>query len=608
MAAKKMRFTENSKDYKAYLDMCSSEAYLHLRQFYGKKTLFDILGVARQENPHSNFLAWLLDPNESHGMNDFAIKRFLETVCFAFMKYGKYYLNNNECNKDYDDIVKQNNADKQKIDEWFLLFEDQNADKRALRKTLMQGNYSISKCDITREKILTNSRRADIFINLTIQYQYKNNTKLERNLLIFIENKIKSAENDEQTTAYMEYLLHKTNKLYILPIYLYTDDNDTMENVADIFSNEMKNVAKKSPARTTSAVPFSSRLFMILNYQYLLDGVFVPCKTAFYGSSVCNVLDDYIVCLGKSINVDTEKNDGDFLVIAVGKEEREWSLKLWKDHKEVLLAAAEEIENLANYSPNAKNNFLIHTSDSFEEQFYRTVLLLVIRYGNLDENDTDDQNLLNKKNVLLTNRKKIYYFKGKDYTSGGRAHNSLGDLAHAIIEQYIEDNKSVDLAYLEKLLRSKWKSLLNRGVIISQTEINDLYKKWLACSQQTSGKNVCKLFYGKEDCEKYQDEFCPLNNMKISDLIAKKKKDIKNGKDRYCLCYYDFLNNFYVGNWGTDVKEPCTDPDWKNKKGISNFPGPIPVQNDSIYVFKYYWHTSDIETLLDLLDMRKYIS
>lgn len=467
----------------------------------------------------------------------------------------------------------------------------------------MQGNYSISKCDITREKILTNSRRADIFINLTIQYQYKNNTKQERNLLIFIENKIKSAENDEQTTAYMEYLLHKTDKLFILPIYLYTDDNDAMENVADIFSNELKNATKKSPARTTSAVPFSSRLFMILNYQYLLDGVFVPCKTAFYGSSVCNVLDDYIVCLGKSINVDTEKNDGDFLVIAVGKEEREWSLKLWKDHKEVLLAAAEEIENLANYSPNAKNNFLIHNSNSFEEQFYRTVLLLVIHYGNLDENDTDDQNLLNKRNVLLTNRKKTYHFNGKDYTSGGRAHNSLGDLAHAIIKQYIEDNKSVDLTNLENLLRSKWKYHANRGVIVRQTQINDLYNEWHTRSQQMNGNNVCNLFYEKEDCDiDSGNKHCPLYNKKISELIA----EIKNG--RYCLCYYDFLNNFYVGNWGTGVKEPCTDPDWKNKKGISNFPGPIPVQNDSIYVFKYYWHTSDIETLLDLLDMRKYIS
>ncbi len=40
--------------------------------------LMEILGVAHRELQHSNFLAWLFNPNESHNLSDFAIKEFIK--------------------------------------------------------------------------------------------------------------------------------------------------------------------------------------------------------------------------------------------------------------------------------------------------------------------------------------------------------------------------------------------------------------------------------------------------------------------------------------------------------------------------------------------------
>src|SRR3989304_120674 len=39
--------------------------------------IFEVLDVVRQDPRHSSFLAWLLDPNGSHNLGDYFLKRFL---------------------------------------------------------------------------------------------------------------------------------------------------------------------------------------------------------------------------------------------------------------------------------------------------------------------------------------------------------------------------------------------------------------------------------------------------------------------------------------------------------------------------------------------------
>ena len=46
--------------------------------------VFDVLKIARTEIRHSNVLAWLLDPNESHGLHDF----FMRALFTSLVKKG----------------------------------------------------------------------------------------------------------------------------------------------------------------------------------------------------------------------------------------------------------------------------------------------------------------------------------------------------------------------------------------------------------------------------------------------------------------------------------------------------------------------------------------
>ena len=42
--------------------------------------IFQILNISRAEIRHSNFLAWLLDPNETHGLGNLFLIKFLREL------------------------------------------------------------------------------------------------------------------------------------------------------------------------------------------------------------------------------------------------------------------------------------------------------------------------------------------------------------------------------------------------------------------------------------------------------------------------------------------------------------------------------------------------
>ena len=269
--------------------MRGSREYQLLQQFYHRETLFDILGVSRQENPHSSFLAWLLDPAGGHGMNDFPLKRFMETVCFAFLNYGKAYLN--EANTT---LSKYGQTKRDAARNRLLFFgadaAEEDAERSGLMKRLMSGDFHVASCLISRERILKGKRRADIYMDLTVQYREKEEPATAR-LLVFIENKVHSDENDNQTAAYMDYMLGDAETRdfrYVVPIFLSPATNAEIKRHAAAEAED-------------KAFPCIDHLFLLLNYQYLLDGVISPCHAAYRDTAAGEILRDYISCLGKSI-------------------------------------------------------------------------------------------------------------------------------------------------------------------------------------------------------------------------------------------------------------------------------------------------------------------
>ena len=65
---------------KDYLALLKNPSFDQLSIETEKPNIFRALGVSNYEIRHSNFLAWLLDPHENHGLGDLILKKFLQDI------------------------------------------------------------------------------------------------------------------------------------------------------------------------------------------------------------------------------------------------------------------------------------------------------------------------------------------------------------------------------------------------------------------------------------------------------------------------------------------------------------------------------------------------
>lgn len=129
-----------------------------LHRIFKRKSITDIYGVARKELQHSNFLAWLLDPYESHGLGAYALERFLLLVA----RRGMFQKNN---------------------DKGFS----------SVKNDLLLLQLNVSNVSIVTEYNV-NGGRIDILVeNIQIG---------DKTVNLIIENKVDSKEHDGQTSTY----------------------------------------------------------------------------------------------------------------------------------------------------------------------------------------------------------------------------------------------------------------------------------------------------------------------------------------------------------------------------------------------------------------------
>ncbi len=63
--------------------ICDNAELVILEKKFEKFNIFDCLKITRAEIRHSNFLGWLLDPQETHGLNDYFLKEFIKKVLYS---------------------------------------------------------------------------------------------------------------------------------------------------------------------------------------------------------------------------------------------------------------------------------------------------------------------------------------------------------------------------------------------------------------------------------------------------------------------------------------------------------------------------------------------
>lgn len=271
-----------------------SEEYQKLSNFFEYKTFYEILNISRRENIHSSFLGWFLNPEESHGLGEYTMKKFLDCV-FAVLNEGnqKYAL--------------------KKFPQNFI-------------DSLITNDYELSNIRIELEKSITTDSRLDIFIQADLKFD-----NLNRKLRILIENKVKAKEHNEQTNKYYNWLLdNPMDETIDIPIFLAP--------VTNIKLLELEKPECISPE------------FIQINYQFLLDYLFKPCLQKDLSPQAKLLIDDYIRNLSLPSLKNNDDNNG-VLIMAIGNEERELLKKFWEKNKSLLLSAYYAISTDSEQEP-----------------------------------------------------------------------------------------------------------------------------------------------------------------------------------------------------------------------------------------------------------------
>ena len=156
---------------------------LKLENYASKFNVFKALNLVRAEVKHSTMLAWLLNPKETHGQNDYFLKLFLEKII--------------EFKDDKKEIT---------LSILDIRLEDFcNTNVKTEHST--KGNAPTTAND--------DNNRIDVFI--------KNK---ERNLVCIIENKVDSSEGDNQLKKYYEYINNNHNSVNQIFIYLTPGEDE----------------------------------------------------------------------------------------------------------------------------------------------------------------------------------------------------------------------------------------------------------------------------------------------------------------------------------------------------------------------------------------------
>lgn len=229
---------------KEVMDLYNDPNYQELNEYYGKTTIFNILGIERNENRHSSFLRWMLDNRSSHGLGDAPMKKF-------FRLYAS-----------------QMSAD-----------EDKN-----LKVLLMSGDYHIDISELVTEKSITKTSndskgRIDIWGRMVLR---NNDGDIERKVVLIVENKIYSGEGKNQTKDYHSF---------------FEKNHEKDEVAIEVFLTPKK--AKR---------PEDELHFKHITYPDLLNKVILPISKMTMPMESTQIVVDYIRVLGKPSKSDNQKD------------------------------------------------------------------------------------------------------------------------------------------------------------------------------------------------------------------------------------------------------------------------------------------------------------
>jgi len=257
----------------------NSDEFKQLSRYYKKKSFFNILGISRKETLHSYFLHWLFSPDESHELDDYAIRRLLDLTVLV---KNKLQAENEQLQfpSDIEDI-------------------------------LICGGYSLDNIVCERERTTTAGDRLDIFISFDFH-----SDRMDCRINIILENKVRSNEGKEQTNRYFEY----GESLEGESIYLFLSP------------------VSNSDFESSTHPVCECKKYIGLNYQYLVDYVLEPCLSECTINDAGVFIEEYLRTLSQP-SLQFDDFDGGDIIMAVSSREKELLLNFWENNKDLLTAA-----------------------------------------------------------------------------------------------------------------------------------------------------------------------------------------------------------------------------------------------------------------------------
>ncbi len=311
---------------KSIVNLFNSRQYQELKSYYSQRSIFDILKIMRNENIHSNFIAWLLDPNQNHGLNSYPMRKFLEMLIVVT----------------FDCLYAKKTP---------VLFPDDLIDQ------IITGNYEILDVDLEREKAISNARRVDIFISVRLRVGEE-----EKDLKIVLENKVYSKEHTDQTNAYFEWAQKEfRGTSEVLYVFL-----------TPLTTNELLSLDDQQ---------CKCKMYIQINYQYLVDYVLEPCKKQALPEEANVLIENYLRCLSyPAINEPDESIGG--TIMATSERERKLLLDFWETNKPLLLAMLNVLKDDENIESEERDNMqkMISTISNKSSRDYTKYKLNGISY------------------------------------------------------------------------------------------------------------------------------------------------------------------------------------------------------------------------------------
>lgn len=260
------------------LKLVNSIEFQELNSYYNEKTLFNALNVERNENRHSAFVAWWLNPKSEHGLGDLPLKLFLRLLATKRLGESTFGIDG---------------------------FDG------AFYSRVLAGNYNIALLeDIEVEKNVgkicnNNSKdRIDIWTVLELSYE-EDDDVIRRIIPVVIENKIYSGEGKKQTLRYF----------YAASTYPKTEYVEQMPMCVLL---------------TVGSKDLSCSQFSNITYQELLTYVIEPLVSSVAPDSV-QFVESFIRNLGRPALTD----DKYYGVLAVSRKEKSMLQKVVENNREI---------------------------------------------------------------------------------------------------------------------------------------------------------------------------------------------------------------------------------------------------------------------------------